>query len=538
MPKPPTVPALKRSRTPILPWLLFAALEVCAIAVFWAFDALPFMDLPAHAGAIALRNAYSTSDFLRQYFVLDPHLGGYSAFRFLGDHLAKWIGPMDAIRTLASLPVVILPAAALYARKRLYGDIRPFVAFIALILCFGFMTILGFASYMISLAILAIALAEWLVLMAKTDAGETTFGQESVNAGLAILILVSHGFAFIVFGFLAFVTALSTGARYRRILRLRAFVPATLVASHSLWVERTSVLPDGGVLPPVSLTPVFQGVLDKLSLLATPALMTRTGIDILIAAMLWLIVVVAAVRFYQTFSDSNPSIQQMRHTRALMTASASTFLLFLVSPYSVGWFGFVDGRLLPVAILTAILTLNPDDFSVRFRRVGSAAVQLGAATTVALALFASSQFQQEASGASDVLARVPASSRLLYFPLKPDSRIFTGHPFVHYNKLVLLQRSIVPSDLWFHQGTAVYPTRINPALSLPVTFKASDLKAIAWPGYNLQDWDYVLIRTSPDSSVPQYPPSLALVFHRNGWWLLRTPAAPKRPATPGVDGRN
>jgi hypothetical protein len=55
-------------------------------------------------------------------------------------------------------------------------------------------------------------------------------------------------------------------------------------------------------------------VLDKLSLLATPALMTRTGIDILIAVTLWLIVAVAAVRFYQT-SKTLDSLTRSRGIR-------------------------------------------------------------------------------------------------------------------------------------------------------------------------------------------------------------------------------
>ena len=95
---------------------------------------------------------------------------------------------MAAIRTLASLPVLALPVAVFYARKRLYGDADPFFAFAALILCFGFMTVLGFASYMISLAVLMIAVTEWLVLMAKTDAGESTISQEACTAILAALV--------------------------------------------------------------------------------------------------------------------------------------------------------------------------------------------------------------------------------------------------------------------------------------------------------------------------------------------------------------
>ncbi|MDH8442258.1 hypothetical protein QIG66_27980, partial [Klebsiella pneumoniae] len=52
-------------------------------------------------------------------------------------------------------------------------------------------------------------------------------------------------------------------------------------------------------------------------------------------------------------------------------------------------------------------------------------------------------------------------------------------------------------------------------------FKASNLKSIVWPHYNLEDWDYVLIRVAPDSAPPQYPDSLSLVTHRGGWWLLQ-----------------
>ena len=44
-------------------WLGLGAVGLLAVLVFWAFDALPFQDLPAHAGLIALRHRFETSAF-------------------------------------------------------------------------------------------------------------------------------------------------------------------------------------------------------------------------------------------------------------------------------------------------------------------------------------------------------------------------------------------------------------------------------------------------------------------------------------------
>ena len=98
--------------------------------------------------------------------------------------------------------------------------------------------------------------------------------------------------------------------------------------------------------------------------------------------------------------------------------------------------------------------------------------------------------------------------------------MFTAHPFVHYDKLVLAERPIVVSDVWFHQGSALYPTPKNPALRLPESYSESDLKRIDWPAYHLEDWDYVLIRTRPNASQPHTPVGVTLEEHRDGWWLF------------------
>src|SRR5512143_3378862 len=95
---------------------------IAAIAVFWAFDALPFQDLPAHAGLIAMRHRFAESAFEQRFFVLAPHLGPYSLFRFLGEGFVRVIGPVGAVRALGTLPVLATPLALLFARRRLFAD--------------------------------------------------------------------------------------------------------------------------------------------------------------------------------------------------------------------------------------------------------------------------------------------------------------------------------------------------------------------------------------------------------------------------------
>ena len=150
---------------------------------------------------------------------------------------------------------------------------------------------------------------------------------------------------------------------------------------------------------------------------------------------------------------------------------------------------------------------------------------MAAAVVVVLVLTASYLFQAEAAGYRETLARIPAHSRLLNLPVNPDSAIFTSHPFVHYDKLVLVQRPIVVSDVWFHQGSAIYPTSINPSLRLPPEYSSSNLGRIVWEHYRLEDWDYVLIRTLPEAATPQTPPSLELIERAGGWWLFKNQSA-------------
>ncbi|MCA9589159.1 MAG: hypothetical protein KC657_27805, partial [Myxococcales bacterium] len=271
-------------------WGALCAVVVAATLVFWLFEALPFQDLPAHAGLIAMRHRFADSAFEQQFFVLAPHIGPYSLFRFLGEGFVRVVGPVGAVRALATLPVVATPVALVFARRRLFGETSPTFGFIGVTLSFGLMTLLGFASYLLGVAVMIVGLVLWLDLLAGVDAAAAGVGtarslrtKEIVVGLYAPLAFVAHGHAFLLLLLTCGVSAIATGARAARVVRGRAFVPALGLAAWVAWLERGATTPPGSVPVVAPLTPHFHGPLEKFELLVTPTLMTRTGIDFTVA---------------------------------------------------------------------------------------------------------------------------------------------------------------------------------------------------------------------------------------------------------------
>ena len=253
----------------------------------------------------------------------------------------------------------------------------------------------------------------------------------------------------------------------------------------------------------------------------------NNGIDFAVAVGVWVFAGACTVYTLRSLGkrDVPAASPEARHTRALYASAAALFVLFLILPHAVGWFGFVDGRLLPIVLILAFLGARRESFPRALTRVADIGVPASATALATVALVASYFFQQEARGYREVLAAVPSEATLLNLPLDPNSDIFTAHPFIHYDKLVLAERPVVVSDIWFHQGSALYPTAQNPSLRLPASYSESDLKFIEWPAYHLEDWEYVLIRTRPSASQPLTPDTLSLAEHVGGWWLFRRVAA-------------
>jgi hypothetical protein len=370
-------------------------------------------------------------------FVVHPHLGPYSLFRFLGELFVVPLGPVGAVRALASLPVLATPAALSLARFRLHGDSSPTAAFYGVALGFGLMTLFGFASYLLGIAALVVALTAWLEHLASPLEPLRASRLELAIAFFTPLLLFVHGDAFLIFLGLAVVSALSD-TRFSRaggasaLMRLRALIPATGVATWSVWTERRSAIPAGSVpLPHATLAPHFQGALDKLSLLVTPTLFTRTGADAVFGLLVWGVVLACAWRTGRSIADTDRETREglsARRSRALLTMTAAVLVLFGELPHSIGWFGFVDGRTVPLLLVLPLMAIRPQALSEGLRRWLTVSAPLAATGMVCVAFFASYRFQVEAYGWREVLRLVPDEARLLYLPLNPNSEIVTAHP--------------------------------------------------------------------------------------------------------------
>ncbi|MGH7285278.1 MAG: hypothetical protein ACRELY_27460, partial [Polyangiaceae bacterium] len=376
----------------------------------------------------------------------------------------------------------------------------------------------------LGVAVMIVTLTVWLELLADVDSGSASWKSELRVAVLALVLFVTHGDAFVTFLALAGISTLATGNRLARILRARALVPAVAIAAHVAWIERASAVPLGSIRSMHDdVGVVFQGPLDKLSLLVTPTLMTRTGIDIAIGVAIWVMTTVGVVASARLIYRKNEPISDRAniHVRALVACLVITLAAFVVLPHAIRWFGFVDGRLVLVCALLGLLAIRKDALSASWTTRFESWPPALAFAMILLAHVASYRFQDEAAGFREVLAHVPAETRLLNLPLEPNSEIFAGHPFVHYDKLALAAEPLLVSDVWLHQGTALFARPENPALRLPQSYLEADLKRIDWPLYRLEDWDFILIRTRPSAQEPAVPVSLTRVAHEGGWWLYR-----------------
>jgi hypothetical protein len=256
--------------------------------------------------------------------------------------------------------------------------------------------------------------------------------------------------------------------------------------------------------------------------------MTRWGVDVAVGLFLvgGLVVGVAATARGMTSGAVNG--EERAHVRALFAAAAVLGLLFLALPHEIGWFGFVDARLVPLVEWLLVGAISLRALGPKTRRMLHDGAPLFSLALVAIDLTASARFQREADGFREVARALPAGSRLLNLPLDPNSDVFTSHPFVHYNKYAQMDRPVITSDTWFHQGSAVYPRRGNPALDLPRDYVSSNLHGVDWSAYDLEAWDFVLVRVKPGGSFPPPPTSLTPVLERGGWHLFRTPSAATR----------
>jgi hypothetical protein len=494
---------------------LAAAGGALAVAVL-ALPYVPYQDVLGHAGLLALRQRWAGAPEIAGLYEVDVRLGPYSLFRGLSGLLAGLLGAERAVRLVLVLAVASAPAAVAVARRALGRRTPAAIAASALAFSLGFMTVQGFASYELALAWVLPVFA-WAV---RVQRAERTGALELAGlAASAAALFFAHGHAWVVCALLvaALVARRPRAAGSWRLVASAG--PSAAVVAAVAVRDRVVAIPAGalGLAPPEPLL-AFQAPLDKLSLLLTPTLTTRLGVDVILGLAL----AAGLVAAWRRVPAEAPGRAEVAAAWSAVAAA------FVALPHFVGWFGFVDGRLVPLLALLPLLVVEVDDARV----AGGRGLSLGprwpvGAVLALLALHGGALvgFQSEARGFESVSAVVPAGARVLHLPVDGDSRLFTGHPFVHADKRLLLARPVVLSDLWFHQGTGVYPTRCNPVVRVPGAYREAHLGPLDWASLDRRDWDFVLVRLQPGAPAIAVPDDLRLAAQEGGYWLYASTVA-------------
>ncbi len=487
--------------------LAFVLLLGAAVAFFFASELPPIQDAPGHAGLIALRHRIAESAFDQRYYRYEANLGPYSLFRMLGEVGRRIHGPLFSARLLSALPVVTLPAAVLYARRRLQRDPSYTFGYVALAFALGLPTIMGLAAYLLGLSAFVALYTFWAASPERPGPA-----RRLALAGLAVGLYLTHGHAFLLFaaaiGLASQVGPIDggLGARARRALGVGVILlPAFALAG---FVQLTTSAGAAGHRAAHGIE--FRGALDKLSLLATPSLMTRYGVDAAAGIALALAVSALLVRTARRAGG--------HEARRAGVVALAFLLAFAVMPRTIGWFGFADGRLVLPMLLMALVGARLDALGPRTTRAFAVAAPLLAMAVVLTDHVALRRFRAECRGFSSVLADVPEDATLLYFPTRTESDAFSGDPFRHFDKLAVAAHPAVVGELWAHQGAAIYLTAENPATRLPIAYTERNEKAPRDVPFDVADWEVLMLRAA---SPPEVPAGYGLVRRDGDFWLFR-----------------
>lgn len=474
---------------------------------------LPFQDLAGHAGHLAIRERLANSPFEQRFLVDAARPGPYSLFRVLGHFFAQAWGALGALRALTLLPMVATPWAVVRLRRRLSTEgWDPTYALIGLFACLGLMLMFGFASYLTGTAVMLVALDAFLAI----PESRTPWRHVALAAAFAVFTFYAHGFSLLVLGALVLAIIATDVPRMRQMSIAAALVPAGVCALSSQLALRdvTAHVSKSEALAPT----LFQGPLDKLSLLVSPMLISRFGVDVALGLLLWGSIFVGAWTCWGRNNHWPSSVGRKR----VLRGGLALLGLFLLLPHNAHWFGFVDGRLLPTSFLLVALAL-PEGWWTARRRDAAALLTVAQCTVLATCV---AMFQSEMQGFDDIAQALPNDMRVLNFPIDANSRYVVGHPFVHVDKLLVLKRPELLSDLWLHQGTGLYARDANPALHLPSQYASTQVQeGRALEGISLEEWDYALLRK--ESMVPPpVPPGWEPRRQSGAWWLYARRDAP------------
>jgi hypothetical protein len=387
------VGALERVRLGTL--FLICAAAIALVPLLPSY--LPLVDLPQHVALHAIWNHIDDPAFnlggrfnvsLATPYAL-PHLAAHAAARFLG--------PEGGLRLVLILSLIAFPLAALALLRAFQRPAE--IALAAFPASLSFVYWYGFISYVMALPLILLGIA-----LSRRCAALGRPRDALLLAGLGLIAVATHGFAFMVLAFLAGIAALATTRAISRLALIAAALCPGLLWS-LIWAARSASAVSAEPLPTTwgfasdrmrfGLATIF-----GMHTLASRVWMVAAGVLCVLGVALWRA---------RASGEAGPASGR----RALgMVALAAIAAALLCPEVFMNTWGLWE-RIPPVAFV-AVAGAVPWPVAPRARRWLATGLTAIAVFASATALRDGLVFSRQAGGIRELAMQIPRGSRVMW----------------------------------------------------------------------------------------------------------------------------
>ena len=485
-----------------LVWPLLVSLATAAaIAPLWVSELLPYQDAAQHIAAVRVLADFHTPGLaFDRWFELDLGRLQYLGFYLPAAAIARLTGADAAVRILLSV-IAIATSGAVWMFLGAFGRDRRLAVF-APALFHSTPLYLGFFNFVES-----IPLALVVVALTERELRDPSLRRAFLIAPAAAALLWLHPSALAFALAAACVLALTSGERRGRMARaLAPYLPALLL--FVAWMLQALATRDG-VGMPAHAQPRWLGFKGQtLDLLRYGNVLAGHGDELYVLALGALFVALLACR-------PRPRIE--RGWRIPLLA-ALTLAAYLISPFEIGYMGYIHTRAIPFIVLLAIA--SPSIAPGR-----KTAVLLGAVVALQVVYqvhvaSAYRAFDREAQVTElhQVLRAADPGKRLIAIIDSGESRVVQFQAYLHFAAYYEVLRG--GRSRYNFAETPWTPVRFrkqSEPVSLPRSWEVKPLELDL--ARAVSDEDYVLVR-KPGPEPTGFQP----VAHAGRWWLY-APAA-------------
>jgi hypothetical protein len=477
-------------------WSLCTALT---IAVIFGPRYLPMVDLPQHAGQIAIWLDWNDPSLQYQHVYRQAPLPPAFVSTALAFALAHVVSVEVALKVVIAIAVLGIPFAVRLLVDEAGGN--PWWAFLSFPIGFGFPFGFGFINFC-----LGVPVALLLVLLSARYGARPSVARA---AGLFLTALLLFAIHAIAFGFGVLVAGLVILARSPnlRTAIIRTAPLLLLLPFVFVWILAARDA------EPAARTPTdFQLGWHRLLLL--PVFLTGAPVSL---GASWLVLAMFATPF---LGGARISSQPWRWILFLVSVA-----LFLGAPHFVLGTAFIYQRFAVFCIPGLLLALDRPLVQQARRNV---VWPSGIAPALALIFLLGVgnrfwRFNIEAEGLTEVLARIPRGARLLYLPVDRLSAVSPFPVYLHAGMWHQVRQGGVTdfSFARFHMNRFRYCDGAAPTLPLDFEWKP---EVFDWHQHWGEKFDYFLVRSPDDSRKTLFKDAVdrvTLVDRRHEWWLFR-----------------